>query len=300
MNNKISRLGLGTVQFGCDYGFTKAKTQGEVNHILNKCLELGINFLDTARSYGDSEEKIGNFLKKNKSASFFIATKLDKINRLDTENRKSLQKFILNSVDNSIRSLGIKKIDLLQLHQEERCVLLNDYFWEIIGRLKRRGLITSFGVSVYDVDTFGELINFKSEHIDFVQVPYNILDRRFEKFFKDIRFNGIRIISRSVFLRGILTCSDEKVPEKLREINIYKGKIKEIAQESKFSVAELCLLFALSNKNIMTTLIGVNSAKELLNNVSILGKENKFKRTTINRLREIRVAEMDLLDPRIW
>ena len=70
MNNikkyEISKFGLGTVQFGLDYGFTKRKTQDEVNSILKTAVDNNITLIDTAREYGDSEEKIGNFIEDYK------------------------------------------------------------------------------------------------------------------------------------------------------------------------------------------------------------------------------------------
>ena len=73
---KISRLGLGTVQFGLDYGYTKKLSQREVDSILDGCAGAGIRFLDTARDYGDSEKKIGNYFKRHPRAGWVVATKL--------------------------------------------------------------------------------------------------------------------------------------------------------------------------------------------------------------------------------
>ena len=64
-NFNISKFGLGTVQFGLDYGFTKRKTQDEVNDILQTAVAHDITLIDTAREYGDSEDKIGNFMQNN-------------------------------------------------------------------------------------------------------------------------------------------------------------------------------------------------------------------------------------------
>ena len=61
----ISRIGLGTVQFGCDYGFTKEFKQNRVDEILECCIKHNINLLDTAREYGNSEQKIGEFIKNS-------------------------------------------------------------------------------------------------------------------------------------------------------------------------------------------------------------------------------------------
>ena len=81
-NFNLSNFGLGTVQFGLDYGFTKRKTQDEVNVILKTAVDNDINLIDTAREYGDSEEKIGNFISENDN-DFVIATKLKLIDNVE-------------------------------------------------------------------------------------------------------------------------------------------------------------------------------------------------------------------------
>src|SRR3989338_3414793 len=112
---KISRLGLGTAQFGMNYGYTKIKSQCEVNDILSACLEYGINFLDTARGYGDSECKIGNFIKSVPENSFVVGTKLARISEADNENPRQLKEQIFRSISDSIENLNVNNIDLLQV-----------------------------------------------------------------------------------------------------------------------------------------------------------------------------------------
>ena len=300
-NEKISRLGLGTVQFGLDYGFSKAKTYNEVNKVLSFCIRNGINFLDTARDYGESEKKTGHFLKKNKARDkFFIATKLSKIDRLVAINKKTLEKVIIKSTNNSLRELNIESIDLLQLHQEDKFLLNNKNFWKIISKLKKRGYIKSFGLSVYGVDILKKVIQQKKDYIDFVQLPYNVFDRRFEKLFAGIRKNDIQIICRSVFLKGIITARNEDIPEELKNLLPYKKEIQRIAKKHNFSVSELCLLFVLSNSSILTAIIGVDSSKELEENAKAIDKLERFKKTALKELKKIKIKNKFLIDPRRW
>ena len=93
-NYEISKFGLGTVQFGLDYGFTKRKTQNEVNDILRTAFNNGITLIDTAREYGDSEDKIGNFMANYKN-NFVVATKLRIIDDLDDEGMAKVEKAVL-------------------------------------------------------------------------------------------------------------------------------------------------------------------------------------------------------------
>ena len=108
---KISKFGLGTVQFGLDYGFTKRKSQDEVNLILKTAVDNGITLIDTAREYGDSEDKIGNFIENYKN-DFVIATKLRIIDELSDLSYKRLENKIYDSVEESLEKLKLNKIYL--------------------------------------------------------------------------------------------------------------------------------------------------------------------------------------------
>lgn len=298
---KISKMGLGTVQFGCDYGFSNTKSQEEVNRILNKCRKSRVNFLDTARDYGDSERKIGVYFSKYKARKdFFVATKLKKIDKTTTTDRKKLKERVIVSVEKSLEALKIKKIDLLQLHQTDEFLLTNEGLWSIVDNLKKDKIISSFGISVYDVDILRKLIESKGEHIDYVQLPYSIFDRRFESLLFYVRSCDIKIISRSVFLKGIILAKNKDIPDELEGLRMYKNRLTQIAEKYGFSVSELCLLFAISNSQIMTTIIGVNTPAELQENIGVSSKINIFKDKVSKEIREIKVEDRFLIDPRRW
>jgi aryl-alcohol dehydrogenase-like predicted oxidoreductase len=300
-NNKISRLGLGTVQFGYDYSFSEKKSQEEVNRILNKCRENGVNFLDTARDYGDSERKIGVYLKEsNAKKDFFIATKLTKINSNTTADKEKLKESIFNSVRKSCETLNLQKLDLLQLHQNDSFILNNKHFWNIIGKLKRNDTIKFFGVSVYDVDILKTLIKARGMYIDYIQMPYNIFDRRFKSLFEYIRSYNIEIICRSVFLKGMIPAESKYIPKELEGLLIYKDKLVKIAEKYGFSVFELCILFAISNSEIMTSIIGINTPEELQENINALDKLNMFQDKVLKEIKKIKIKNKFLIDPRRW
>lgn len=300
-NRKISKIGLGTVQFGCDYGFTKAKTQEEVNQILNKCRENRVNFLDTARDYGESERKIGLYLKEhNAYKDFFIATKLTNINSSVASDKEKLKEKVISSVSKSCDALNLERIELLQLHQNDEFILKNKHFWNIIRGLKSNNTIKFFGVSVYEVDILKTLIENWGEDIDCVQLPYNIFDRRFEGLFDYIKSCNIEIICRSVFLKGVIPAKNKDIPKELEGLRVYKNRLAQIAETHEFSVSELCLLFAVSNSRIMTTIIGVNAPEELQQNIKALNKLNIFKDKVLKEIREIKIANRFLIDPRRW
>lgn len=298
-NLEVSRIGLGTVQFGLDYGFTKVKSQEEVGDILDSCQDSGITFLDTARAYGDSEKKIGQYLKTHPQHSFVVATKLNVIDREVAQWRGPLKQSLLKSIEESLNNLCQERLDLLLLHQAEDYLLFNSVFWDCIAEIKKNGLVKLFGVSVYDMDTTKEVIQQYPEVIDFIQVPYNIFDRRFESFFEEIKRRDIDIVSRSTFLKGVITCSTEQLPEELKGIARYKNRLDLVSRDNELCPSEMALIFALQNKMIDSTILGVNSPEEIRKNVSILEKLDQF--SDIEKIfDEFDIDDRFLTDPRKW
>ena len=295
---QISKFGLGTVQFGLDYGFTKRKTQDEVNSILQTANEAGITLIDTAREYGDSEEKIGNFIE-NYNSNFVIATKLRLIDDLNNLNYVNLKKNIYNSVEESLDKLHLNKIPILQLHQTIGEIYSNDDFWVIINQLKEDNLIDLFGVSVYELPETEFIMENHGDSVDFFQIPYNIFDRRFEDIQKQLDENNIGLVSRSTFLKGIIPCEIDDIPKGLEEIKPFKEDLQKLADECDVNVAELASVFVYYNNFINSTILGVDSPEELESNIQSI---DRFDMNLLENIDfdSLRVNDDYLIDPRKW
>ena len=295
---ELSNFGLGTVQFGLDYGFTKRKTQEEVNDILNVAVENDINLIDTAREYGDSEEKIGVFNKEFDN-DFVIATKLSLIDDLNNLSYSFLKNHIQQSVNDSLSNLNLENIPILQLHQVDMGLYNNSDFWSCIEDIKQDKLIDNFGVSVYDTDDTQFLLENHGDIIDYIQIPYNIFDRRFDSVFEQIKINNIDVISRSTFLKGIIPSPVDNVPSELNDIIPYKLKLESASENAGVRVDELATLFVYYNKNISSTIFGVNSPEELKNNIDTI---KQFDESILDEIdfNELSISEVKLIDPRQW
>ena len=295
---KISKFGLGTVQFGLDYGFTKRKSQDEVNSILETAVNNGITLIDTAREYGDSEDKIGNFMENYKN-DFVVATKLRLIDDIDDLNYTNLKNHIYNSVEESLEKLQLDKIPILQLHQTIEELYKNIDFWNVINQLKEDNLIELFGVSVYELPETKFITQNFSSCVDFFQIPYNIFDRRFDDIQKELDENSIGLISRSTFLKGIIPCNINEIPKSLSDIKPFKQKLQKLANEYGCSVAELASAFVYYNNHINSTILGVNSPEELENNIKSIDKFDETLLTDVN-FDDLRINDDYLIDPRKW
>ena len=294
----ISKFGLGTVQFGLDYGFTKRKSQNEVNSILQTAVNNDITLIDTAREYGDSEDKIGNFMENYKN-NFVVATKLRLIDNLAELSYSYLKNNIYASVEESLERLQLNKLPILQLHQTIDEIYKNDDFWTVINQLKEDNLIELFGVSVYELPETKFITQNYSEYIDFFQIPYNIFDRRFDDIQEDLHEYSIGLVSRSTFLKGIIPCDIEDTPECLNEIKPFKQNLQNLANECDCTVAELASVFVYYNDYINSTILGVNSPEELENNIKSIDMFDKNLLKDIN-FDNLRVTNDYLIDPRKW
>ena len=297
-NHDISKFGLGTVQFGLDYGFTKKKSQKEVNSILKMAVDNDITLIDTAREYGDSEEKIGNFMENYKN-NFVIATKLRLIDDLNDLNYSNLKNNIYDSVEESLEKLKLNKLPILQLHQTVDEIYKNNDFWDIINQLKDDKLIDLFGVSVYELKETNFIIEKYGDSVDFFQIPYNLFDRRFEYIQNELNEYLIGLVSRSTFLKGIIPCSINNTPKFLNDIKPFKKQLSIFSKRCNCTDAELACIFVYYNDYINSTILGVNSPEELENNIKIIDKFDKNILGTID-FDSLKVTDDYLIDPRKW
>ena len=295
---EISSIGLGTVQFGVDYGYTQKKTQQEVNHILQSAWECGINMLDTASEYGDSEKKIGIFMAQN-DAEFVIFTKLKKIDKETAQERRMLEQAMNDSVEHSLENLQVQTLDFLLLHQAETFLIENSNLYECVHQLKKDGLIRGFGISVYEQAEVTAALEHGHETIDFFQFPYNIFDQRFRPLSKELKKKNIGAITRSAFLKGIIPSRIEDIPDELEKLVPYKEQAQKVASQMGITVAELALLFVTQNENLTSAILGVDSAEELKQNVDVINKYEKLELHE-KQLDKLEVKDVNLIDPRKW
>jgi aryl-alcohol dehydrogenase-like predicted oxidoreductase len=199
---KISEVSLGTWQLGGKWG---EKYDGKTaQSILNKAVEAGINFFDTADVYNDgqSEISIGKFIKKiNKR--IYVATKSGrKLNPHNDEgyNKKNITAFI----DDSLKRMDVETIDLLQLHCPPTETYSRIEVFEMLDDLKKKGKILNYGVSVEKVEEALKAIKYPG--VASVQIIYNMF--RFkpaELFFKEAAKKNVGIIVRVPLASGLLS-----------------------------------------------------------------------------------------------
>src|SRR5512136_2470223 len=193
---KISAVSLGTWAMGSLWGPVNER---ESLAALNRALDLGVNFFDTADAYG-SEPLLGK-LRRQRHEPFYIATKMGMGVNPDPNGytKRNLTFF----VENSLRSLGVETIDLMQLH----CPPIQVYNAEVFGILDdlvKQGKIRHYGVSVERIAEAEKAIEFPN--VQSVMMIFNIFRQRpAENFFQEAKRRGVGIIARVPLASGMLS-----------------------------------------------------------------------------------------------
>ena len=251
MKNKIA---IGTVQFGLDYGINnfsgKVKSE-EVKKIFQFAAENGINTIDTAEAYGDSENVVGEHTKNISHDWEFISkfTLLQEGEMLTDHFNKSLSK------------LNTDHLYGYMVHHKSQ-ILGDSKVWDQLMELKRKGLVKKIG---YTLDLICELEQLLSENKipDIIQVPYNILDRRFESQFEKLKELGVEIHTRSSFLQGIFFADT-------KNSNSYFEPLFPIinALQAKFGkgLADVLLQYPNQCTNIDKIVIGTDNCDQFIEN----------------------------------
>lgn len=171
----VSRVGLGTVKFGRNQGVKyphpfDLPTEHDMLALLDCAQSLGINLLDTAPAYGESEERLGTLLK-NKRHDWIICTKVGE----EFVNGKSTYDFspgsIQHSIERSLKRLNTDVLDIVLVHSngDDEKIIYEDAVFETLLKLKNTGLIRAFGMSTKTVA--GGIL--AVDHSDVVMVTYN-------------------------------------------------------------------------------------------------------------------------------
>lgn len=203
----VSVIGVGTWQFGGEWG--KNFTQKEVDSILEKAKELGINLIDTAECYGDhlSESLIGNYLQKTNREDWIIATKFGHHFVRNFERSRHFDaKDVLKQLDASLKALKTDYIDIYQAHSCTDEEFDNDDLWTMLDKQKQAGKIRHIGISLRKNDFVYQTKRASEVGASVIQVVYNRLDRKpEEEIFPICREQNLGVLARVPLASGYLS-----------------------------------------------------------------------------------------------
>lgn len=283
----VSGLALGTAQFGMHYGITNSKGQpsmAEVERILAVARSAGMDLLDTAVAYGESELVLGRI----GVAEWRVVSKIPPAFESEKNSLVAL-------VEGCLKRLGINRLYGLLLHDSSK--LLESGSEQLISELDKiqaAGLVQHIGVSVYSPDHLQPLID--SVPLGIVQAPLNLLDQRMltSGWIDQLHNQGIEFHARSIFLQGLLLNSSGQLPPALeRHVNRFMV-LQEWLDRSDNSALGACLAFALGWPGVTQAIVGVDSAAQLQDILRAVSER------AIPDASELACDELDVIDPRRW
>ncbi len=297
---EVSKLCLGTMNFG---PYTEEK---DSHKIMNKAIDLGINFFDTANVYGWdkgkglTEEIVGRWLKKSgKRDKIVLATKVyGKMGEWPNEGRLSAY-HIRRAVEDSLRRLQTDHIDLYQMHHIDRDTPWEEV-WQAMEQLVREGKVTYIGSSNFAAWNIAEA-QLKAEARNFFglvseQSIYSLRNRNIElEVIPAAERFGLGVIPWSPLAGGLLCGVLGKIKEgrRTREplqkaVEKLKPQIEEyesLCKNTGHQPADVALAWVLHNPVVTAPIVGPRTLKQLEENVNAL--EIKLDEETLNKLDEI-------------
>ena len=297
---QVSEISLGTVELGMDYGIPVRgehlqPSEADAARTLNCALDLGVNLIDTAQAYGESEAIIGRALKSRRS-EYILATKISSVSwegYTGTELREQVEA----SIAESLQTLQTDIIDLLYIHNATPELIQCGEIVEIMQRAQEAGYVRFIGTTTYGEDA--PLAVLEDGRFDCIQVAYNLLDRQFEERVLPLaKENDVGVVIRSVLLKGALTYRYAHLPDELCELRVAVNGINSLCGAQDSSLPELAYRFVLAHPAVSTALVGTGRVHELEEIVSSAGCD-ALPPKLLNDIREISVSP-DQLNPGTW
>lgn len=253
------KLALGTVQFGLAYGV--ASTTGRVDaqtaaKILSQARQAGIDTLDTAIAYGDSEKVLG----KLGVSSWKVISKLPEM----PENCHDVSNWVYEQLKASLLRLGVSRLYGLLLHRPAQLLQPNgQILYRALAQAKTDGLVDKIGISIYSPDELGLL--FDRFGFDLVQSPLNILDRRLiDSGWADrLKLTGVEVHTRSVFLQGLLLMPANQRPVTFQRWPDVWAEWEGWLSKTGLSPLQACLRYINTIASVDRVVVGVDSADQL-------------------------------------
>jgi methylglyoxal reductase len=288
---KVSRIGFGTMGLG---GFFGTYTENDLIRSVHHSLEQGVNFVDTARAYGDAERILGKALKTWSGEKPFLATKVQSLypggagwgTHVPIE--EAFPKgWLRESTERSLKELQVEAVDLIQLHQYWPQWDDADYWLEELNQLKTEGKVRYIGISIPDQRHDIALPIVKSGVIDAVQTVCNIFDPlAFDCLLPLCERQGIALLARCILDEGGLT--GFLTPETKFEDGDYRksffavvpremymervDRLRQYIPQYADNLAELAIKYVLYHPGVTTALVSMHVPQYANQNIAALDK----------------------------
>jgi aryl-alcohol dehydrogenase-like predicted oxidoreductase len=284
------KLALGTVQFGLPYGIANQAGQvsrSEAKAMLQLAVANGIDTLDTAIAYGDSEKCLGEV----GTQGFNVVTKLPAL----PDGCADVSDWVEQQVNASLSRLGVSEVYGLLLHRSDQLIGLNGLaLYKALQTLKDNGQVKKVGVSIYSPSELAVLM--PRYRFDLVQAPFSLVDQRLNSsgWMQRLKDDDVEIHTRSAFLQGLLLMNQAEVPSKFSPWDTLWQTWHRWLADGDVSAVQACLAFPLSFPEIDRVVVGADSQSQLVQIVNAANSRQK------NILPDLQCEDENLINPALW
>ena len=275
------KLVFGTAQLGMLYGITNIAGQPDsvlADTLVKTAVVNGVEFLDTARVYGESESAIGHAMATGWQNRVKVVTKLSPLLELPTNaDAATTNAFVDASLYQSLNALGMQQIDTFLLHRASHLKFCNRQIWNRLLAHYHQGRIKTLGVSIQNPKELIDVLDV--QEVEHIQLPLNILDWRWQEASEKILAvkakRKLSIHARSAYLQGLIFSRDithwanagvENAPE------IWKWLAWATKIFERSSVNDLCLSFVNSLTWVDGIVVGMETLNQLHENLALIAR----------------------------
>ncbi len=299
----LSLFSLGTVQLGMIYGLGEDRgipSEEKAFQILDRAMELGVNNLDTANNYGDSEKIIGKWLQKRRSEGQDIPWIVTKIGPLKHGSYDILRDDMLYQTEMCRKNLGMDTLDCLMLHNFEDYEQNPDHVRKIMEELKRQQACRYHAISAYSRHDYRVIA---ASGFDATQIPVNVFDwtQMESGGMEALEKSGMMVFVRSVFLQGLVFHTPEDLDPRMDFCRSYLRKYLDLCEKYGLSPAVLALSFVLSVPGVTAAVLGCDNVSQLENNCALFEQTVQL---TVEQMEELyetfRGIDSRVINPGVW
>lgn len=296
-DQRLARFQLGTVQLGMAYGLSannEKPSEEAAFELLDRSMELGVDNLDTANNYGDSEATIGRWLAQRRAENKSVPWVVTKIGPMKHGSFDILRDDILRQTEGCCKNLGVETLDCLMLHNFEDYEQDQDAMRKIFEEMKQQNLYKFSAISAYSRHDYGMIAD---SGFDATQIPLNVFDwgKIEDGGIEKLEKAGMMVFARSVFLQGLVFRSPEMLDPRMDFCVPYLETYRKLAQEFELSPAVLALSFALSVPGISTAVLGCRNIKQVVSNCELFDQAVELTKDQMEKLHEA----FHGIDPRV-
>ena len=302
---KLSNMTLGTSQIGFPYGV--ANTTGwpgleQSFDMLHFALENGVTSLDTARGYGESEERIGKFFSGSKFAGSmpYITTKLriglgtnrpggvilspGELDELATQcisEYEQWKRTIIDTIEMSLSQLGLSKVNCIMLHDPIEMLAGGSVLAKVMGELVTKGYTDEVGVSVYQPSEVDAMLQY--DEFSATQLPFNLFDQKMihSGSLKKLKEKNYVVFVRSVFLQGLFFLDPEELDDPLliEHAAPHIRTLRQLAYDEGVSIAQLAISFVRDTEGVTSLVLGCETNGQIAENIELISGPEISKKT---------------------